>query len=411
MVREMLEQDDPEGTGEPVFEVAGNRLTLLSEGRQTFDALIALIDGARTSLRLLYYIYSEDEAGKRVRMALLAAAARGVRVSLIVDSFGSGAGDAFFAPLEAVGADVCRFIPRFGRRYLLRNHQKLALADEQRVIIGGFNIEDDYFGDPAKGAWRDLGALVEGPAATRLVGYYDALACWSHRPKPRMRDLRRALNKWSEPEGTVRWLFGGPTRRLSPWARAVKNDMQKARRVSMIAAYFAPNPAMMRRLEAVARRGSTRIITPARSDSNAMIAAARHCYARLLRRGVEIYEYQLTKLHTKLFITEDIVHLGSANFDVRSLYLNLELMLRIDDPAFAEHCRRYFESELTQSRRITREAHQAASNWLRRLQWGLAYFVVAVLDNRLTRRLNFGMERRGRSPTPSTPNKAGRGEC
>ena len=392
MAREMPGQDDREGAGEPMFEVAGNRLTLLSQGRQAFDALIALIDGAKTSLRLLYYIYSEDEAGNRVRAALLAAAARGVRVSLIIDGFGSSSKSAFFMPLEAAGADVCRFIPRFGRRYLLRNHQKLALADEARVIIGGFNIENDYFGDPARGAWRDLGALIEGPAATRLVGYYDALARWSHRPKPRMRDLRRALHKWSEPEGAVRWLFGGPTRRLSPWARAVKNDMQAARRVSMIAAYFAPSPAMLRRLEAVARRGSTRIITPARSDSNAMIAAARHCYARLLRRGVEIHEYQPTKLHTKLFIAEDAVHLGSANFDMRSLYLNLELMLRIDDPAFAAHCRRYFESELAQSRRITREAHHEASNWLRRLQWGLAYFVVAVLDNRLTRRLNFGLD-------------------
>jgi cardiolipin synthase A/B len=409
MATEMLETNDPGGAIEPVFEVAGNQLTLLSEGRQAFDMLIALIDGAQKSLRLLYYMYSEDEAGKRVRSALLAAVGRGVRVSLIIDGFGSGAGDAFFAPLEAVGADVCRFIPRFGRRYLLRNHQKLALADEQRVIIGGFNIEDDYFGDPARGAWRDLGALIEGPAATRLVGYYDALARWSHRPKPRMRDLRRALNKWSEPEGAVRWLFGGPTRRLNPWARAVKNDMQKARRVAMIAAYFAPSPAMLRRLEAVARRGSTRIITPARSDSNAMIAAARHCYARLLRRGVEIHEYQLTKLHTKLFIAEDAVHLGSANFDMRSLFLNLELMLRIDDPVFADHCRRYFEGELARSRQITREAHHAASNWLRRLQWGLAYFVVAVLDNRLTRRLNFGMERRVRSSNPSRPNKAGRG--
>ena len=85
MVREMLEQDDPEGTGEPVFEVAGNRLTLLSEGRQAFDALIGLIGGANTSLRLLYYIYSDDEAGNRVRTALLGAIARGVRVSLIVD--------------------------------------------------------------------------------------------------------------------------------------------------------------------------------------------------------------------------------------------------------------------------------------------------------------------------------------
>jgi cardiolipin synthase len=137
------------------------------------------------------------------------------------------------------GADVCRFIPRFGRRYLLRNHQKLALADDS-ASSSRLNIEDDYFGDPAKGAWRDLVRWSKVRRRHRLVGYYDALARWSHRPKPRMRDLRRALNKWSEPEGTVRWLFGGPTRRLSPWARAVKNDMQKARRVSMIAAYSHP---------------------------------------------------------------------------------------------------------------------------------------------------------------------------
>src|SRR5687768_5098547 len=132
MAMEMLEHDDLEKTGEPVFEVAGNRLTLLPEGRLALDALIALIDGARNSLRLLYYIYSEDSVGIRLRTALLAAAARGVRVSLIVDGFGSSAKTAFFAPLEAAGADVCRFIPRVGRRYLLRNHQKLALADEKR---------------------------------------------------------------------------------------------------------------------------------------------------------------------------------------------------------------------------------------------------------------------------------------
>lgn len=382
-----------EETG-PVFEVAGNRLMLLSGGAQRLAALIELIEGARTSLRLLYYIYSDDEAGNRVRAALLAAVDRGVQVSLIVDGFGSGAGPAFFAPLERVGADVCRFIPRLGRRYLMRNHQKLALADERRVLIGGFNIEDSYFGDPAEGAWRDLGTLVEGPAATWLVGYYDALKSWAHRPKPRMRDLRRALQRWSQPRGQVRWLLGGPTRRPSPWARTVKGDMRVARRLAMIAAYFAPNPGMLRRIEAIARRGTAQIITPAKSDHSAMIAAARHCYARLLRRGVQIHEYQPAKLHTKLFIADDIVYLGSANFDVRSLYLNLELMLRIEDPAFADHCRRYFEGERAQSHRVTPGEHRARSSIVNRIKWGLAYFVVAVLDNRLTRRLNFGAEGR-----------------
>jgi cardiolipin synthase A/B len=386
----MITDQDRGGEGEePVFTVADNRLTLLPDGRQRLAALLDLIETARTSLRLLYYTYSDDAVGNLVRAALIAAAARGVRVSLIVDGFGSDAGDAFFLPLEMAGADICRFIPRFGRRYLLRNHQKLALADEERVIIGGFNIENGYFGYGADDVWRDLGMLVEGPAATRLVGYYDALASWAHRPKPRMRDLRRALHQWSEPRGPVRWLFGGPTRRLSPWARTVRADMRRVSRIAMISAYFAPTPAMLRRIEAVARRGVARIITPSVSDHSAMIAAARHCYARLLRRGVEVYEYLPTKLHTKFLMAGDAVYVGSANFDVRSLFLNLELMLRIEDEAFANRCRSYFEGEMAQSRRVTAPEHHAHSTIINRIKWGLAYFVVAVLDNRLTRRLNF----------------------
>src|SRR5699024_1247169 len=123
----------------------------------------------------------------------------------------------FFDPLHTAGVDVCRFVPRWGRRYLLRNHQKLALADEERVLIGGFNIEASYFGTAEQDAWRDLGLLVEGPAAARLVGYFDALSRWTKQPRASMRTLARTLNAWSEPEGATRWLLGGPMRRLSPW--------------------------------------------------------------------------------------------------------------------------------------------------------------------------------------------------
>jgi cardiolipin synthase len=374
------------------FTVAGNRLTLLAEGPARLAALIALIDGAQQSLRLLYYIYADDDAGRRVLAALVAAVRRGVSVSLIVDGFGSGVEETFFAPLAEAGADVCKFIPRWGRRYLLRNHQKLALADEARVIIGGFNVSDDYFGGIEQQAWRDLGLLVEGPAAGRLAGYFDVLAEWTRTPRARMRTLRRALEKWSEPRGEARWLLGGPARRLSPWALAVKHDMRGARRMDMIAAYFAPNPAMLRRIEAIPRGGGTaRVLTAAKSDNNATIGAARHTYRRLLRRGVRLFEYQPTKLHTKLFVVDDAVHIGSANFDMRSLYLNLELMLRIEDKAFADHMRGYFEAELERSREIDQAEHRRAGT-IDRLRWAIAYFVVAVVDYGVSRRLNFGIE-------------------
>ena len=381
------------GGAQDSWEVAGNRLSLLIEGPDRLAALIALIDGAERTLRLLFYIYAPDDSGMRVRDALDQAVRRGVAVTLIVDAFGSDADDAFFAGLAADGATVCRFQPRYGRRYLLRNHQKLALADEARVMIGGFNIEDDYFGTAADQAWRDLGLLVEGPAAGRLVGYYDALADWTTSGKARSRPLRGALDRWSEPSGPVRWLLGGPARRLSPWALSVKRDMKQAKRLDMIAAYFAPNPRMLKRIEGVARYGQqARVLTAAKSDNNATIGAARHCYRRLLRRGVRVFEYQPTKLHTKLFVVDDVVHIGSANFDMRSLYLNLELMLRIEDAAFAGHLRTYFEGELARSAEITREAHRARSTVMERIKWGIAYFVVAVVDYGVTRRLNFGIE-------------------
>ncbi|MEI9927977.1 MAG: phospholipase D-like domain-containing protein [Sphingomonas sp.] len=190
-------------TAEPSFTVAGNRLTMLTEGPRRMDALLELIGSARRTLRVVYYIYVDDAAGAVIRRALIDAAARGVKVSLIVDGLGSehAAARHFFDPLAAAGIELCRFVPRWGRRYLLRNHQKLALADEARVIIGGFNIEDSYFGTAAEAAWRDLGLLVEGPAAARLVGYFDALSRWTRRSRPPIRALTRALKDWSEPEG------------------------------------------------------------------------------------------------------------------------------------------------------------------------------------------------------------------
>ena len=384
---------------QPTFSVAGNRLTMLDTGPRRLAALIALIDGARQSLRVIFYIYVDDDAGEAVRAALLRASARGVAVSLIVDGLGSEAAAAhdFFDPLRDGGVQVCRFVPRWGRRYLLRNHQKLALADGEtatpRAIIGGFNVQDSYFGTVAEQAWRDLGLIVEGPAAQRITGYFDVLARWAGQPKPPLRTLRRALSAWSEPQGTVRWLFGGPTRRLSPWARAVKRDLRDATQVDLISAYFAPNPGMLRRLDKVGMRGRVRIVLASRNDHGAAIWASRFTYAGLLRKRVKIYEYQPTKLHTKLFLIGDVVYIGSANYDIRSLFLNLEMMLRIEDHAFAAHVRRYVDGEVANSEAITPELYKARTSPWMRVKQAAAFFVMTVLDYNITKRLNFGPER------------------
>lgn len=371
--------------------VDGNRLTLLAEGPERLAGLLSLIDGARHSLRLLYYMYRDDRAGELVYAAMERALDRGVQVSLLVDGFGAYTPDQYFAPLVDKGLTYCRFHPTLGRRYLIRCHQKLALADEQRVLIGGFNVEDDYFASPDQPkAWRDLGLLVEGPAAARLGPYYDELINWSLVRGSRIRALNRIIHRYSENHGVLQWTFGGPTRGLSPWARATSRDLLTSRNVEMIAAYFAPTWAMLRRIGRVGQKGRARIITAAKSDNHATIAAARYTYKNLLRRGVEIFEYQPIKLHTKLVVLDDIAHIGSSNFDIRSLYLNLEMMLRVDDPEFAQLLRNYFEQELSQSLPITAELHAQRSSWWTRIVQAISFFLVTSADYSITRRLNLG---------------------
>lgn len=370
------------------LNVEGNRLTLIADGPERFQALLALIDGAQHSLRLLYYTYTGDSSGDAVRAALLRALDRGVDVSLLVDGFGSGhTPEGYFRELSEEGAAFCRFNPAYGRRYVVRNHQKLALADERRILIGGFNVEDSYFGTVDEGAWRDIGLLLEGPAAARVAPYFDALIGWALKSRSRLKDLRSAVRRFSERRGALQWQFGGPMQLRSPWARAIAHDLANCRRLDMIAAYFAPLGGMLKRIGRIAAKGQVRVITAAKSDNRATIDAARSTYARLIPRGVRIFEYQPTKLHSKLLVMDDIVHIGSSNFDLRSLYVNMEMMLRVDDPAFAAMMRRHFESELDDCVEITAAVHKARGGWLQRLRWRMGWFLVTTLDYTVSRRL------------------------
>ena len=355
------------------LEVDGNRLTLFPDGPERLASLIALIEGAEQSVRLLYYTFAADSSGEQVKAAAVRAAQRGLPVSLLIDGFGStGTPDEFFADFVEAGGRFCRFNPSYGRRYLLRNHQKMALIDAEsaapRVAIGGFNVSDAYFGTVESGAWRDIGLVIEGQAAGRLTAYYDSLVEWAGTPKSKMRTLRKLIHRHSETKGKLQWQLGGPTAKLSPWGVSTCKDLVHSRDVEMIAAYFAPTWGLLRRIARAGRRGRARVITAAKSDNDATIAAARFTYGRLIRWGVEVYEYQPTKLHTKLVVLDDVVHIGSSNLDIRSLYLNMELMLRVDDPEFAQLMRTYFEGELGRSLPITREVHKRRGRLLNRIR-------------------------------------------
>ena len=133
---------------------------------------------------MLMYMFNPDHVGHAVRDALVAAAARGVEVRLLIDGFGSDAPADFFEALNRAGGEECVFNPSYGRRYLLRNHQKLIVIDDEVAIIGGANIDDSYMTDRGSKHWRDLWLRLEGPEVAVPSQYFDTLFRWAIEAAP-----------------------------------------------------------------------------------------------------------------------------------------------------------------------------------------------------------------------------------
>jgi cardiolipin synthase len=90
----------------------------------------------------------------------------------------------------------------------------------------------------------------------------------------------------------------------------------------------------------------------------------------------------------KLIVIDDAVYIGSANFDMRSLFLNLEVMLRIEDAGFAAVVRDLIDRRAAESRLIVQDYLDRRGPLELVKQW-ISYLLVGVLDYTVTRRLNF----------------------
>jgi cardiolipin synthase len=112
----------------------------------------------------------------------------------------------------------------------------------------------------------------------------------------------------------------------------------------------------------------------------------------MLGSGVRLFEYLRCKLHMKVIVIDDIAYVGSANFDKRSLYINVEIMLRVHDPAFAEAVREIIVRREAEARPIDMKAYRSMAGPVARIRWLISYALVGVLDYTMTRRLNFRSE-------------------
>ncbi len=384
------------------FEVADHQLYILHAPDDRLQALLLMIEAATATITLSIYMFSNDSSGTEVRDALVEAAGRGVKVDMLIDSFGSAnVPVAFFQPIADAGGKYHYFSSRWRLSYLIRNHQKILIVDDRQALVGGYNITDQYFGRRGNQSWEDLGLIVSGPEVARIGRYITELIQLSADGGVSLLALRRLIRDWRSGTGPLQWLVGGPTNRIAPWALALKRDLQHAKSVDIVAAYFSPTQTILRRLaKAVRDGGQVRLVLAGKTDNNATIGAARILYGYLLKRQVQICEFQTRPLHAKMLVIDNTCYLGSANLDIRSMFINEEIMLRIDDIGVADYLRGLAAELALESKVQTADLHRDRLSWFNRLHWSLAYLLVNTVDYNIGRRISTRITKmlRGKMP-------------
>jgi cardiolipin synthase len=359
---------------------ANNRLGLIPEGAGFYRDLESAIDAAQHHVHLEFFIWRNDEVGRRLADALTRAAVRGVEVRLLLDAIGSFRLPASaFDALHAAGGRTSWFSTAnpFRQHWFihLRNHRKLAVIDGASAFMGGMNIGAAYL------PWRDLQARIDGPAVTELQGVFaddwffattEALTQQVYYPPVRGSGEDDALVLAAGPDQD----FSANSIRITLLALAAAAQ----HRVWVATPYLVPDPAIIAALQLCARSGlDTRIVLPRHPDSIYIGHVARAFYEDLLTSGVRLYEYLPGMLHTKAMVVDDEWSMiGSANLDVRSLKLNFELNVLSHCPATNKSLSALLSDYFQKSERID-AARFARRSIFRKLAEGAFRLLAPVL--------------------------------
>ncbi len=384
----------------------GNRITLLQNGGDFFPAICEAIAQAQRSIHLETYIFNLDDSGHGVLEALRQASARGVRVRVVIDGFGS---DRHALEIgEQLRAMRARYRvyrpkprgwrePRLSLRRLRRLHRKVLVVDERIGFVGGINILDDFDDVPLLDGKTnprfDFAVRCEGPIVDDMVRAQQALwlrMAWRRRDdwdsftqrfqQWRERRQQRRQGRSSQtapvPDGLrATLLLRDNVRHRQQIEKAYLRLLESARSDVILAnAYFFPGRTLRHQLEETAARGvRVRLLLQGHAEYFLQYRACRYMYGQLLDDGIELYEYNASYLHAKVAVVDGFSMVGSSNLDPFSLLLAREANVLIDDAQFTADLRRRLERELCDCcTRVTAEQYRSLGPWSRLVDY-LAY--------------------------------------
>lgn len=371
--------------------VKGNRIQLMTTCEESLKAIVNDINNASHSIEMVFYIWQPGGLVDGVTEALINAAKRGVKCRVMVDSAGSWhffrgpypdqmrqAGIEF---IESLKVSLWRF---FLRRMDLRQHRKIILIDNYISYTGSMNMVDPrYFKqDAGVGQWVDVLVRMEGPVSTTLgiVYAFDWEMETGQRMLPPPPDTN--IMPFERDDGhTTQVIASGPGFPDELIQQSLMTAIFSARKQLIFTTpYFVPSDDLMHAICTAAMRGvDVSIIMPRQNDSFLVRWASRSFYTELLESGVKIYQFEDGLLHTKSVLVDGELSLvGSVNLDMRSLWLNFEITVVIDDKVFGS------DLTIVQYDYIARSTRLELEEWEQRPFWNriverLCYFFSPLL--------------------------------
>jgi len=342
--------------------VGGGSLTTYTFGDDLFEAMLDAIKGARKQILFETYIWKGDEVGQRFKTALTEAAARGVEVYCIYDSFANLVVPPRFKRFPA-GMKVLRYpvypagwrffdLSRYGR-----DHRKILVVDDSVGFVGGYNIGSAYADE-----WRDTHVRITGPGVWDLKRAFADF--WNLNRRRRFGASQRPLliETTSVWEPKVRfhrnvprlWMFPIRSMYLEAINRAAKN-------IWLTQAYFIPDQDFVDALKDAARRGvDVRLLLPLKSNHVVADWISRGYFSQMLDAGIRILRYKDAMVHAKTATVDGTWStVGTANIDRLSLSGNYEINLEIIDEDVAAQMEAIFERDESNCLELTRAEWEA----------------------------------------------------
>ena len=353
-------------------------------GREFYPPMLRDIEGATSSVHINQFGFRPGVIGDQFASLLLAKAAAGVTVRVVIDARGSGPdGNSrdFYARLLAGGVEV-----RVVRAMQLRaspqpaasgdaarwtveqlghiDHRKYLIVDGRIGWVGGAGIED-HFHD---GRFHDLFLRVSGPVAGQLQLVFLASFRWLGGTVPAQQLDALFPDHEEDPDAVPALVLHNAPGRYRPITTAIAHLLDTARERLDVVNPYLTDRGMIRRIEGAARRGvDVRLFVPAHANNWPCAAAQHHHHAALLDAGVRIFDHP-AMLHAKAFASDgEEVLAGTCNLDAWSLKRFMEIDLLVRSPALAAQFDERFATpaiaESSAGRRMTgaRERIEAAA--------------------------------------------------